>query len=201
LELFAENGVSLATNDNWKDTQQSEIEMTGAQPANDLDSAMVATVAPGIYTAILRGKANARGIGLVEIYDLAPPSEPKLQNFSTRGFVGAESGVMIGGIIAVGDTRAPLLIRALGPSLQSSGVNHPLADPVLELHDRNGALLASNDNWRDTQQEEIAATGMAPSNDAESAILTDLLPTNYTAVVRGKNNTTGVALVEFYQLN
>jgi len=201
LELVAENGVSLATNDNWKDTQQSEIEQTGVQPSNDLDSAIIATLAPGIYTTILRGKANSTGVGLVEIYDLAPTTDIPLRNFSTRGFVSQDSGVMIGGIIALGDTRASLLVRALGPSLQGSGVNHALADPVLELHDRNGALLASNDNWRDTQQEEIQATGLAPANDAESAILTDLRPTNYTAVVRGKNGATGVALVEFYQLN
>ena len=201
LELFGQNGVSIATNDNWKDTQQSEIEQTGGQPVNDLDSAIVANLGYGIYTAILRGKADSTGLGLIEIYDLEPSSLAKLNNFSTRGFVGAESGVMIGGIIALGDTRAPLVVRAIGPSLQSSGLSDPLADPVLELHDRNGALLASNDNWRDTQQEEIQATGLAPANDAESAILTDLLPTNYTAVVRGKNGGTGVALVEFYQIN
>jgi len=200
LELFGQNGVSIAMNDNWKDTQQSEIEQTGAQPENDLDAAIVATVAPGAYTAILRGKAQTTGVGLIETYDLTSAPESKLGNFSTRGFVGVDNGVMIGGIIALGDTRAPLLVRALGPSLQSSGLDHPLADPVLELHDRNGALLASNDNWRETQQVEIEATGLAPTNDAESAILTDLLPTNYTAIVRGKNDATGTALVEFYHL-
>lgn len=201
LELFGQNGVPIAMNDNWKDTQQSEIEQTGAQPSNDLDAAIVATVAPGAYTAILRGKANTTGVGVVETYDLTPAPESKLGNFSTRGFVGVDNSVMIGGVIALGDTRAPLLIRALGPSLQSSGLNQPLADPLLELHDRNGALLASNDNWRETQQAEIEATGLAPTNDAESAILTDLLPTNYTAIVRGKDGATGVALVEFYHLN
>jgi hypothetical protein len=201
LELFGQNGVSIATNDNWKDTQQSEIEQTGAQPANDLDSAIIATVAPGTYTAILRGKANTTGVGLIETYDLTPAPESKLGNFSTRGFVGVDNSVMIGGVIALGDTRAPLLVRALGPSLQSSDLAHSLADPILELHDRNGALLASNDNWRETQQAEIEATGLAPTDDAESAILTDLLPTNYTAIVRGKDNATGVALVEFYHLN
>lgn len=201
LELYGSNGISLATNDNWKDTQQSEVEQTGLQPSNDLDSAIVATVAPGAYTAILRGKADTTGIGLVEIYDLTQDAGAKLGNLGTRGIVGVDDNVMIGGVIALGDTQGRMLVRALGPSLQIFGLDHSLVDPVLELHDRDGALLASNDNWRETQQIEIEATGLAPTNEAESAIVAELFPTSYTAIVRGKDNETGSALIEFYHLN
>jgi hypothetical protein len=108
---------------------------------------------------------------------------------------------MIAGVIVTGDEKAHVIVRALGPSLGDAGISKPLADPTLELHDRNGALLKANDHWRDSQQAEIIATSLAPLHDAEAAIVADLLPTNYTAIVRGKNNTTGVALVEVYHLN
>ena len=200
LELYGQNGISLATNDNWKDTQRSEIEQTGLQPSRDLDSAIVTTVAPGDYTAILRGKAGTTGLGLIEIYDLTQGDGPKLGNLSTRGVVGMGDNVMIGGVIVLGNMPARVLVRALGPSLQSFGLVS-LADPVLELHDSNGAMFASNDNWAATQRTEIEATGLAPTNAAESAIVMDLLPTNYTAIVRGKDNATGIAIVELYHLN
>jgi hypothetical protein len=199
LEFHGPNGAVLATNDNWKDTQQAEIEQTGLQPSNNLDSAIITTVAPGAYTAILRGKTNSTGLGLVETYDLTPAEESTLGNFSTRGVVGRDDDVMIGGVVVSGGTLAPVLVRALGPSLQNFGLDS-LADPMLELHDRNGALLASNDNWRSSQDSEIAATGLAPGSVYEPAIIAYLFPTNYTAIVRGKDNTTGVALVELYQL-
>jgi hypothetical protein len=200
LELHGPNGGLLTSNDNWKDTQQVEIEQTGLQPSRDLDSAIVTTVAPGAYTAILRGKDNTTGLGLVEAYDVSQDTEAKLGNMSTRGVVGLDDNVMIGGVIVSGRTIAPVLVRALGPSLQSFGLA-ALADPVLELHDRNGALLASNDNWRSSQDAEIQATGLAPASVYESALIAYLFPTTYTAIVRGKDDTTGVALIEFYQLN
>ena len=200
LELRDQNQVLITSNDNWKDTQQTEIEQSGLAPSNDAESAIVATLNPGAYTAILRGQNNGTGIGLVEVYDLDPTANSTLANISTRGFVGTGDDVIIGGFI-VGNGEYPIMeVRAIGPSLMSSGVAAPLLDPTLELHDLNGALLASDDDWRDGQESAIQASGLAPSDDRESAIMASLGPGNYTAVVRGKNNTTGVALVEAYRL-
>jgi phospholipase/lecithinase/hemolysin len=201
LELHDQsNGAVIAFNDNWKDTQQTEIEQSGLAPSNDAESAIVATLNPGAYTAILQGKNNGTGIGLVEVYDLDPTANSTLANISTRGFVGTGDNVIIGGFI-VGDGEHPIMeVRAIGPSLMSSGVADALLDPTLELHDQNGTLLASDDDWRDGQESAIQASGLAPSDDRESAIVASLGPGNYTAVVRGKNNTTGVALVEVYRI-
>lgn len=201
LELHEPDGT-VVTNDDWKDTQQTEIEATGLQPNDDLESAIVATLAPGLYTAIVSGKASGTGIGLVEVYDLDQSLGPILGNISTRGFVDTGDNVMIGGfIVGPPDTGlTDVLVRAIGPSLSAFGVNDPLLDPILELHDGDGALLTTNDNWKDTQQTEIEATGLAPSDDQESAILQSLAAGNYTAIVRGVNDTTGVSLVEVYNL-
>ena len=155
-----------------------------------------------MYTAILKGVSGGIGIGLVEIYDLDLSADSFLGNVSTRGFVGVDDDVLIGGFIVAGDeaSLSQILIRAIGPSLGSKGVGDPLANPELELHDQNGALTASNDNWKDTQQSEIEATGLAPTDDRESAILQPLADGPYTAIVRGVDNTTGVGLVEVYNL-
>lgn len=200
LELHGSGGL-LALNDNWQDTQQSEIEATGLAPFQTNGAALIALLKPGTYTAVLRGKNQTEGSGLVEVYDLAATADSKLGNISTRGLVGTGDGVMIAGVIVTGDTKARVVVRALGPSLANAGINPFLADPTLELRDASGALVKANDNWRDTQRAEILATSLAPPNNAEAAIVADLLPTNYTAIVRGKNDTTGVALVEVYHLN
>ena len=202
LELFAGDGTLIATNDNWKSDQEAEIEGTGLQPTNDLEAAIVATLpADGAgYTAILRGKNNTTGVGLIEAYDLDGAANSKLANISTRGFVDTADNAMIGGFILGGGT-AEVIVRAIGPSLTAFGVAGALQDPTLDLYDSFGTLIVSNDNWKDTQQTEITATGLPPSNDKESAILMTLLPAPYTAIVRGKNDTTGVALVEVYELN
>jgi hypothetical protein len=201
LELHEADGT-VVTNDNWKDTQQAEIEATGLQPSDDLESAIVGTLAPGLYTAIVSGKDSGTGVGLVEVFELDQTLGPILANISTRGFVDSGDNVMIGGfIIGPTDTGlADVLVRAIGPSLSDFGVANPLLDPLLELHDGNGALLTTNDNWKDTQQAEIEATGLAPGNDSESAILQTLAPGAYTAIVRGVDDTTGVGLVEVYNL-
>jgi hypothetical protein len=135
----------------------------------------------------------------VEVYDTAVGST-ELSNISTRGFVQTGNDVMIAGVIVQFHNKQ-VIVRALGPTLIGFGVPNALADPTLELHDVNGALLASNDDWKDTQQNAIAATGLAPPNELESAIVGTLLPGNYTAIVRGFNNTSGNALVEVYALN
>jgi sugar lactone lactonase YvrE len=198
----AENDI-IASNDNWKNNQQAEIEATGIPPTNDAEAALIATLSEGAYTVIERGKGNTTGVGLIEIYDLGTGFGPELANISTRGFVGTGSDVMIAGFIAPSATggSGTVLLRALGPSLGAAGVADPLADPVLELHDSNGELIASNDSWKSDQQDEIEATGIPPTNDAEAAILITLTPGTYTAIESGKNGGVGVGLVEVYNLH
>jgi hypothetical protein len=143
---------------------------------------------------------NATGIGLVEVYDLESSASSKLGNMSTRGLVGSGQNAMIGGTIVTGPDTARVLFRALGPSLTAAGISNPVSDPQLDLFDSNGARVSSNNNWKDSQQSAIAGTGLAPANDLESAILADLVPGNYTAVVNSANGASGVALVEAYHL-
>ena len=146
----------------------------------------------------MRGVNNGTGVGLVEAYDLDRTVDSKLANISTRGFVQTGDNVLIGGLIVVGQNPLRIIVRAIGPSLNITG---KLADPTLELRDGNGALIRANDNWRSDQQAEIIATGIPPANDLESAIVQNLAPGSYTAIVRGVNGTTGIALVEVYALN
>jgi hypothetical protein len=210
LELH--QGSTVTTNDNWKiddqtgQSQEADIRATTIPPANDLESAIVATLNPGPYTAILAGKNGGTGVGVVEVYDLAQGANSKLANISTRGFVDTNDNVMIGGLIVGGGSgggNAKVLVRALGPSVPVAGA---LGDPTLELHDGSGTTIATNDNWKindqtgQSQEADISATTIPPANDLESAILVTLPPDNYTAIVRGKNNTTGVGLVEAYNL-
>jgi hypothetical protein len=210
LELH-QGSTTLAANDNWKindltgQSQEADIRATTIPPSNDLESALVATLAPGNYTAILAGKNGGTGVGLVEVYDLAQTANSKLANISSRGFVDIGDNVMIGGFIVgggAGGGNAKVIVRAIGPSLPVAGA---LGDPTLELHDGSGTTIASNDNWKtrpdgSSQQADIEATTIPPTNDLESAVVATLAPGNYTAVVRGKNNTTGVGLVEVYNL-
>lgn len=203
LELRGPNGVLLASNDNWKSSQQTAIENTGLQPQNDAESAILATLPATDHTAIVRGTNNSTGIGVVEVYDLDQLADSQFNNISTRGQVEPGDNVMIGGFIPGGGSASlRVLLRALGPSLSQLGVPNPLADPTLELRDANGALVASNDNWKDnpTEQTEIQNTGIPPSNDAESAIVATIPPARHTAIVAGKGSATGVALVEVYHL-
>ena len=176
---------------------KQEIIDTAIAPSNDLESAILATLDPGLYTAIMRGVSDTTGIGLVEAYDIGSTADSELANISTRGLVQTGDNVMIGGFILIGSSAEEVLVRAIGPSLPLVG---KLADPTLELFDGNGVLLASNDDWRETQETEIMDTMMAPSNEAESAIVATLAPSLYTAIVRGANDTTGVVLVEVYNL-
>jgi hypothetical protein len=208
LELHQGN-TTLVTNDNWKTrsdgtSQQADIEETTIPPANDLESAIVVSLSPGAYTAVLADKNGATGVGLVELYDLGQGANSKLANISTRGFVDTGNNVMIGGLIVGGGSGSTtVVVRALGPSVP---VANALSDPTLELHDASGTTIATNDNWKiddatgQSQEAAIRATTIPPTNDLESALLQTLPAGNYTAVVRGKNNTTGVGLVEAYNL-
>jgi len=203
LSLLDHTGTVLATNDNWKSTQQAQIQATGRAPSNDFEAAILATLSPGAYTAFLQGKGATTGIGLAEIYDVDPSVNARVTNLSARGFVGSGNDMLIGGIIVGGGPTGSVqrvLIRALGPSLGNAGVANPLANPTLSLRDTNGNVIANNDNWQDSQQADIAATGKAPPSTKESAILALLAPGKYTAIVAGKNGTTGVGLIEFYNL-
>jgi hypothetical protein len=202
LELHGPGAFATITNDNWRDTQEAEIAATGVAPSNDLESAIVAVLPPGAYTAVVRGNNGETGVGLVEAYDLEAASDAQLANISTRGFVDLGDNVMIGGfILGNGGASAKVLIRAIGPSLTAVGVPNALDDPTVELHNSNGDAIGTNDNWKDTQQAEIEATGIPPTDDRESALVQALAPGAYTAIVRGKNDTTGVALVEAYRLS
>ena len=188
-------------NDNWRTGgQEAEIIATTIPPTDDLESAVVAILPANSanYTAIVRGANNGTGIGLVEAYDLDRTVDSKLANISTRGLVQTDDNVLIAGTIVLGQTTQRVIVRAIGPSLTVPG---KLADPTLELRDGNGGLIRSNDNWRTDQEAEIIATTIPPTNDLESAIVQTLTPGNYTAIVRGVNGTTGVALVEVYALN
>ena len=203
LELYDGTGALIATNDNWQDNaNEQEIIDTGLAPQSANESVILLQVpsddAGVAYTAVLRGVADTTGVGLLEVYDLDSGIGPNIQNISTRGRVDVGENVLIGGTIVLGSNPQDVIVRALGPSLPLNGV---LADPVLELHDENGVLLRSNDNWRTDQQAEIEATMLQPTDDSEAAIVATLMPAPYTAIVRGANESSGVALVEIYALN
>jgi cytochrome c peroxidase len=206
LELRGSDGSLLVQNDNWKDSQQSQIEGTPYQPGDDREAAIIASLAPGAYTALLTGKNQTTGLGLLEIYDFDQSAGTQLANLSTRGLVGAQNNVMIGGFILggnppqTGSTR--VAVRGLGPSLAQFGLGNLLADPTLELKDANGATLVANDNWTDdpTAASLLSANGLAPANATESAIFTTLSPGQFTAILAGKNGGTGLGIVEVYNL-
>ena len=202
LELYDSNGL-LVFNDDWKETQEAEIQATGMAPSMDSESAIVATLPANgaIYTVVLRGAGGRTGIGVVEAYDLDPSANSQLANISTRAFVQTGDNVLIAGTIIVGDAPQKVLVRAIGPTLPFAGA---LPDPTLELRDGNGAVIAANDNWVDSPNKQaIIDTSIPPGSDFESAIVATLpaAGASYTAIVRGVNDTTGIAVVEVYALN
>ena len=219
LELHNGSGSVIATNDDWQTTivggiittsQVSDIQNSGHAPTAASESAIIANLPPGNYTAIVRGVANTTGVGLVEVYDLNSAASSSLSNISTRSFVQTGEHVMIGGFIVQGTGTKKVIIRAIGPELTQFGITDELANPTLELHNANGGLIATNDNWQTTiiggiingdQVSDIQNSGHAPTAATESAIIANLQPGNYTAIVRGVSNTTGVALVEVYDLD
>ena len=221
LELHDSTGALIASNDNWRTTiiggiitsdQVRDILRSGHAPRDGRESAIIAELPAGNYTAIVRGVNETMGIALVEAYDLGPDSNSILGNISTRSFVQTDDNVMIGGFIVQGTQPKRVIVRGIGPELGAPPYNIPnaLANPTLELHDGTGALIASNDNWRTTiiggiitsdQVRDILRSGHAPRDGRESAIIAELPAGNYTAIVRGVNDTTGVALVEVYDLD
>jgi hypothetical protein len=219
LELHDASGALIASNNDWQHTiiggiitgdQVVQIQVSGYAPADNSESAMIVSLPPGNYTAIVLGVNNTTGVALVEVYDRFPAPNSILSNISTRSFVQTGDNVMIGGFIVQGTQPKKVILRAIGPELSQFGVPNPLADPTLELHDSTGALIASNDNWMTTiiggiitsdQVQDIRDSGHAPTDPSESAIIAELPPGNYTAIVRGVNETTGVGLVEVYDLD
>jgi hypothetical protein len=219
LALHDSTGALIASNNNWAATilggiitasQADEIQASGLAPGDELDSAIIADLPPGAYTAIVSGVNGLTGVGLPEVYDLSGDSGSVLTNLSTRAFVQTGDDVLIGGLILQGTQPKKVLVRAIGPELAQNGIPTPLADPTLELYDATGALIASNDNWMTTviggvitsdQVQEITESGLAPTDPAESAIVATLPPASYTAIVRGVNNAAGPGLVEIYDLD
>jgi hypothetical protein len=203
LDLRGSNGSLILSNDNWRDTQASQIEGTVFQPGDDRESVIVATLPSGAYTAALTGKNNTTGVGLVEAYDNNQASDSQLANISTRGFVQTANNVMIGGFILGGSpNNTRIALRGIGPSLAQFGLNPVLADPTLELHDSNGATLIANDDWESdpVSASQLAAAGLGLSNSQEAGIFTSLPPGAFTAILAGKNGETGIGLVELYNL-
>jgi hypothetical protein len=219
LELHDSTGALIASNDNWPHTiiggmihsnQFRDIINSGYAPGDGRESAIIADLAAGNYTAIVRGVNNTTGVALAEVYDLSAGSNSILANISTRAFVQTGDSVMIGGFIVQGPASRRVIVRAIGPELTQYGVPNALNNPTLDLYDSTGALIASNDNWAHTiiggiiqnnQFRDIMASGLAPADGRESAIIADLPAGSYPAIVRGVNDTTGVALVEVYDID
>ncbi len=208
LELHGPGGFITLTNNNWRDTQEAEIEATGIPPTNDLESAILVTLDPGTYTAVVRGNgttaADRSGVALVEVYDLNAASDSKLANLSTRAFVSTGSDIVIAGfLLSEGNGTDRVVVRGIGPSLAPPfQANEVLADPILELRDSNGTLILANNDWQDNpaQAAELMAAGLAPINALESGIVATLAPGAYTALLAGTNNGVGIGLVEVYDL-
>jgi len=205
LELHGTAGFATITNDNWRDTQEAEIQATGIPPTNDLESAIVISLDPGAYTAIVRGTNNTSGVALIEVYDLNEGAASKLANMSTRAFVSTGSDIVIAGfLLSSGDGWDRIIVRGIGPSLAPGifPVSAVLADPTLELRDGNGTLILADNNWQDNlaQAAEIIAAGLAPENSLEAAMAATLPPGLYTALLAGRLGGTGIGVVEIYDL-
>jgi hypothetical protein len=196
------NDEIIATNDNWQDQTppltKEDVLQTGLAPTEKKEAALVITLDPGQYTAILKPADNVPGIGLVEVYDESATVPAQLANISTRGGVLTGDGVMILGTVVLGDSDATVVFRAIGPSLP---LPNALQDPTLEIRDANANIIASNDNWRTDPAHDSIPANLEPGNDAESALFLMLSAGSYTAIVRGANDTTGTGLVEVYHLD
>jgi hypothetical protein len=204
LELHGPNGSLITRNDNWKESpQRAQIEGTLFQPSDDRECVIVATLQPGAYTAILSGSGQTTGVGLVEIYDNSQAADSALANISTRGFVQMADNVMIGGFTLGGNNKpSRVAVRGVGPSLAQFGLSDVLADPTLELHNANGTVMISNDNWTDDPVMATALTvnGLAPQDGHESGIFASLPPGQFTVILAGKNGGVGIGLVEIYNV-
>ena len=210
LEIRSGDGSNtvIATNNNWRNTevggivtgdQSTEIEGSGLAPGDDLESAVIAELVPGSYTAVVRGAGNTVGTGVVDAYDMSASSPARLVNIATRGLVQPGDNLMIAGfIIQNGDVRA--VVRAIGPSLSAFGINNALPDTTLQLRDQNGAIVRENDDWESHQKQELEDTGLQPSDPLEAAVVDTIAVGQYTVQVRGKPESTGIGVVQVYFL-
>jgi hypothetical protein len=197
------SSIATVTNDNWRDTQEAQIQADGIPPTNDLESAIDANLAPGSYTALVSGNNGGTGVALIEVYDLDTGATSTLANLSTRAFVNTGGDIVIAGfVLGNNNGNDRVVVRGLGPSLANSGVGNVLADPTIQLRDSNGTTLFTDNDWQDNsaQAAELTADGLAPSDPKEAAIAATLPPGAYTALLSGVNNTTGAGLVEIYSL-
>jgi hypothetical protein len=200
LELHGPAGFVPVINDNWRDDQEIAIAATGLAPTNDLEAAIDATLAPGAYTAIVRGSGETSSVALVEVYDLSQSPHAKLANISTRALVGTGDNIVIAGFILGGNGEDRIVLRGIGPSLTAVGLVTALVDPKLELRDSDGALRGLNNDWQEdfAQAEELAAASLAPANNLESGLAVTLPPGLYTVLLSGMNGGSGIGLVEVY---
>lgn len=208
LDIFNAANTKIASNDNWKTTrvggiitsnQFAEINGSGLAPSNDLESAIVANLAPGSYTAVVRGVGNTVGTGVVDAFDLSAGSTARLANIATRGLIQPGDKLMIAGFI-VQNASVKAVVEAIGPSLAAFGITNALPDTTLQLRDENGAIVRENDDWMSNQKTELENTGLQPTNDREAALIETLPPGQYTAQVRGKPEATGIGVVQVYFL-
>jgi hypothetical protein len=208
LDIFNAANTKVASNDNWKTTQVggiitgdqfAEINGSGLAPSNDLESAIVANLAPGAYTAVVRGAGNTVGTGVVDAFDLSAGSAARLANIATRGLIQPGDKLMIAGFI-IQDASVTAVIRAIGPSLAAFGIADALPDTTLELYDQNGTIVGKNDDWKSDQKAELESVGLQPSDDLEAALIEMIPPGLYTAQVRGKPESTGTGVVQIYFL-
>ena len=208
LEIYDATNAIVATNDDWRNTevgglitgdQSAEISGSGLAPANNLESAIIADLAPGSYTAVVRGAGNTVGTGVVDAYDLSAESPARLVNVATRGLIQPGDKLMIAGFIV---QNAPMkaVVRAIGPSLSGFGISNALPDTTLQLRDGNGAIVRENDDWQTAQKQELEAVALQPAHDLEAALIETIPPGQYTAQVRGKPESTGIGVVEVYFL-
>ncbi len=208
LEIRDSNNALIASNNDWKNTilggiissdQSAEITASGVAPSNDLESAIIANLSPGSFTAVVRGVNNTVGTGVVDAYDLSAGSAARVANIATRGLIQPGDKLMIAGfIVQNGPVRAVIL--ATGPSLTAFGINNALPDTTLQLRDQNGVIVRENDDWQSDQKAELEATGLQPSDPKESAMIVTIQPGQYTAQVRGKPEATGIGVVQVFFL-
>jgi len=208
LEIFDASNTKIASNDNWKTTQvggiitadqAAEINNSGLAPSNDAESAIIANLAPGAFTAVVRGANNTVGTGVVDGFDLSAGSTAKLANIATRGLIQPGDKLMIAGFI-IQNAPVRAVVRAIGPSLAAFGIANALPDTTLELRDQNGTIVGQNDDWQTDQKAELEATGLQPSDPKEAALVQTIQPGQYTAQVRGKPEATGTGVVQVYFL-
>jgi hypothetical protein len=206
LEIHDASGATVATNNDWKTTQigglitgnqLAEINSSGLAPSNDLESAIIANLGLGSYTAVVRGVGNTVGTGVVDAFDLAPGSSARVGNIATRGLVQPGDGLMIAGFI-VQNGPVKVVASAIGPSLAQFGIANALPDTTLQLRDQQGAIVLENDDWRTSQQQELENLGLQPSNDLEAALVATVPPGQYTAQVRGKDGAAGIGVVQVF---